>query len=335
MPVQPPKKSAAQQAADYENLVQFVGHQARSYNNPSVKEPGEYTNSARLGWAESSDGTKYPCGYILNAGAFKIAQDGADIYYIIEGTVLACGSGAVGSLRIKKGEYRPVDLTPNMGGSIMQLYRRQATEGLCKKFFRAFSGMSEVEYDNQGQDYADQLWDNLWKHQSLVGMTFKVDVIPKERSEDEYGRDSTTFPNASIYPLWDPWEDLSVLPEQKGWEGIELIGAPDYEVLQSSNPIPLMTVTKAAPPPVSRPTVPAAKAAPPPVSRPTVPAAKAAPPPVSRPTVPAAKAAPPPVSRPTVPAAKAAPPPVSRPTVPAAKAAPPPVSRPTVPPPRR
>src|SRR3990167_4222150 len=101
MPVAPPKKSAAQQQAEYQNYLNFALGDAGRVDSAQI--PGEYSNSARLQWAESTDGTKYPCSYILQGKDWKVVQaDGGGHYWIVEGTIINCGAGATGSVRLKK-----------------------------------------------------------------------------------------------------------------------------------------------------------------------------------------------------------------------------------------
>ena len=317
------------------------------WNNPSQKVSGAWADSYKLRSALGADGQWYRGQALVRVEDPKIVVTKENkIYCMIEGTLLACGPGLQGSLKVKEktktepAEYSQVAVSPGMSVSVSQLWQMQATEGLIKALHCSLMGMTPEQYNATGEAFLAAVPAAIWMEKKLIGQVLFIDLLPKlKKDSDAFNREEgdTHHHNFTITAGYEQWRDLSQPPMPIDWEARwpaeDLLGAP-----LSGETVPAATVARPTiPAPVARPTIPAATApatAPATVARPTIPAATApatAPATVARPTVPAATApatAPATVARPTVPA------PVARPTVPAATApatAPATVARPTVP----
>ena len=294
MALRPPTtQTAAQRDAEAAKLLRRSLEDARSFNNASTRPAADYTNSVSLmsafgGLDENGSGIWFPCDYIFELQATKVVGSRTK-YWLLEGIVLACGSGATGAMKIKDEEYRDVPVNVGDIVSLKQADVGRDSQGFLKKLWYSMSGHSNDSYDRMGQEWIDAYMEEVWANQTLSGAIFKVRMIPSlnEKESDELGRELKFWHNPSLQACFDPWEDLTVRPENHDWQERwpHLVGAPEDDFSGEAAP---------APAPVGRPVAPA----PAPVGRPVAPA----PAPVGRPVAPA----PAPVARPVAPAPVAA-----------------------------
>ena len=220
-------------------------------SDPTVTSAPEYSNLAvTLSSALDRNGSWWPAEAVLIPDSYKIIvpTSSRKFIYIIEGLIEQVGPGMMGSMRIKKDDYRQVKLQPGMRGAVMLVDQGIISASRLQSIMESLCGVRGSDFKGLGRQAHQELSNAVWLQQKLVGLPIKVRMVPNTKQEDEFGREAITFHNPSIYTSWGEWLDFTQPPvagdPDKLWPILE--GVPEFA---EEAPAPVDTLVADVPPP--------------------------------------------------------------------------------------